>query len=73
MGIGINEAINGVFLPRGEQGSAANHNKLHTNTYYETVNYLIVNAYKQGTNKKNEVENTLRSIANMLSNGTFEY
>ena len=61
VGIGINEA------------SAANHNKLHTNTYYETVNYLIVNAYKQGTNKKNEVENTLRSIANMLSNGTFEY
>ena len=73
VGIGINEAKNGVFLPRGEQGSAANHNKLHTNTYYETVNYLIVNAYKQGTNKKNEVENTLRSIANMLSNGTFEY
>ena len=33
----------------------------------------MLNIKKKETKKKNEVENTLRSIANMLSNGTFEY
>jgi hypothetical protein len=58
-GIGIDEAANGVFLPK------AQHDVLHTNGYYAAVNSALANA-----KTRSEVEQILQSIARGLRGGT---
>ena len=66
-GIGINDAVNGVFLPI-EKGvsEAAYHCSLHTYEYYNAVLKLL-----QNTKTRNEAEKVLKEIANRLLDGTF--
>ena len=60
LGIGINDAANGVFLER------AKHQHLHDKQYYEAVNRALA-----GAKSKAEAEQILRSIAQRLQSGTF--
>jgi A nuclease family of the HNH/ENDO VII superfamily with conserved AHH len=60
LGIGINDAANGVFL----QG--AEHAGIHTTEYYNTVNQALA-----GATTKAQAEQILQSIASGLQNGTF--
>lgn len=60
LGIDINEAANGVFLPRKQ------HYILHNLEYYAATNKALAAA-----KTKNEAEQILRSIADGLSAGTF--
>ena len=66
-GIGINSAINGVFLPTVQNVSnAAYHPSLHTAVYYETVNNML-----NAAQSRQQVISILGTIADMLSRGTF--
>jgi RHS repeat-associated protein len=67
-GIDINEAVNGVFLPKNskyEDPPAATHSTLHTNLYYETINSRLREA------QPGKVTETLNVIGKELLNGTF--
>ncbi|MBE5951419.1 MAG: hypothetical protein E7260_07455 [Lachnospiraceae bacterium] len=68
-GIGINDAVNGVFLPT-EKGvsEAMYHPSLHTDQYYRIVTELLSQA-----NSREEVMDILVDIAEQLLNGTFPY
>ena len=71
--IGLDEAVNGVFLPQNMFGRAANstaayHPKLHTGVYYEEV----YNRLAEATTKE-EARSILRSIAAELEAGTFVF
>jgi len=59
-GIGINEAVNGVFLPQ------ATHAPLHTNAYYGAVN----NALAQATTRQEALQ-VLQAIGQRLAASTF--
>ncbi|MGD9153955.1 MAG: RHS repeat-associated core domain-containing protein, partial [Bacillota bacterium] len=59
-GVGINDAVNGVFL------KGSKHASQHTNKYYAEVNRLL----SQATSKK-EVISTLKTIAKRVTDGTF--
>ena len=66
-GIGINDAVNGVFLPTIKGASdAAYHPGIHTKAYYEKVNELLRQAMT-----KEDVVNILNMIAAELEAGTF--
>jgi hypothetical protein len=69
-GIGINEAVNGVFLPanRATQVIAGKtiHSTLHTDAYYEAVNKAL-----RGATTRQEVIDTLRSIGKALEAGDY--
>lgn len=60
LGIGINDAANGVFLPK------AQHSTLHNLNYYTAVNEALARA-----KSKSKAEQILRAIADGLSVGTF--
>jgi len=63
VGIGINEAENGVFLPRGvHQGG------MHTNRYYDAVNRALANVQS-----RSEARYVLDQIAKGLKAGTFPW
>ena len=65
--IGINDAVNGVFLPTVRDVSeAAYHPSLHTGSYYDKVNELLATA-----KSKQEAIALLKDIAKALSEGTF--
>jgi hypothetical protein len=70
-GIQINEASNGVFLPKNSKvpnpGCSSVHSRLHTNVYYDAVNAALRNAAK-GT-----VRDVLRDIAKQILSDTFTY
>lgn len=59
-GIGINDAVNGVFL------SQSHHRKLHINAYYEKVNDLL-----EAADSKEEAIEILNDIARQLRRGKF--
>ncbi len=68
-GIGINDAINGVYLPRPKAKKSTNgieHNGRHPREYAETINNLIIDADSRGG--KEEVIKTLNDIKNKLKN-----
>lgn len=69
-GIDINEAANGVFLPRNRSVAAPpalTHSTLHTNVYYEEVTTRLREA-APGT-----VRDVLAQMAEELLNGTFPH
>ena len=69
-GIDINEAANGVFLPRSSSVArppATTHSRLHTNRYYEALNDRLQRAVP-GT-----VKQQLQRIADELANGRFPF
>ena len=68
LGIDLNDAVNGVFLPANKSVAnptgAAVHSTLHTNEYYQKVARIIENV---GT--KEEAEAALKMIKDSLLNG----
>lgn len=63
--IGINDAVNGVFLPTSSQTQErTNHRTLHTNNYYSTVNFYLSMARNSG-----EVIRYLNYFRRLLMNG----
>ncbi|MDO3628862.1 AHH domain-containing protein [Mucilaginibacter sp. BT774] len=67
-GIDINEADNGVFLPKNskyENLPIMTHSTIHTNKYYQAINNRLLNA-KPGT-----VRQELHKIKQEILNGTF--
>lgn len=68
--IDINEAINGVFLPKNNNFAkppATTHTNVHTNKYYDNLLDRLTNA------QPGKVRNELKKIQNELLNGTFPY
>jgi hypothetical protein len=69
-GIGINDAVNGVFLPanRATQIIAGRtiHSTLHTNEYYDAVNDALAMA-----KTREEAIETLHRIGQALESGNF--
>jgi hypothetical protein len=68
--IDINEAANGVFLPRNSKyliDEATSHASMHTGTYYETVYNRLKDLSKK------DIRNELVKISDELLNGTFPY
>jgi RHS repeat-associated protein len=69
-GIGINEVVNGVFLPKNRLaargGIAIAHSTTHTKAYYNAVNKLL----GQATTRQ-EVVDSLKYISDKLLNGGF--
>ncbi|MFE9439628.1 polymorphic toxin-type HINT domain-containing protein [Streptomyces sp. NPDC006602] len=67
-GIDINDAGNGVFLPRGSASAnptgASVHSRIHTNDYYAYVNDLI-----GGARNANEARDVLGHIQRQLQGG----
>jgi RHS repeat-associated protein len=70
LGMDINEAANGVFLPKNlaaaNPGGAAVHSTVHTAEYYEKVSELILN-----TKTAAGARRVLRSIGQQLLEGRF--
>lgn len=67
LGIDINDASNGVFLPTIKDVSeAAYHPSLHTDTYYKKVTEML-----KGITKKEDAIDILDDIAEQLLKGTF--
>ena len=69
-GIDINEADNGVFLPKNTKVTAppaTTHSGIHTNMYYQEINNRILSA-SPGT-----VRDVLNDIRIEILNGTFPY
>jgi hypothetical protein len=69
-GIDINEASNGVFLPKNAKyiiDESSSHANIHTDVYYQTV-YARLRDAQPGARR-----NVLQEIANELSNGIFPY
>lgn len=68
--IDINEAANGVFLPKSSKyviDDAISHANIHTNKYFRTV-YERLNKVPSG-----KIREELQRIANELKKGTFPY
>ena len=69
-GIGINDAVNGVFLPANQAtqviAGETIHSTLHTKEYYDAVN----EALKMATTRQ-EVIDTLQSIGQALQAGDY--
>lgn len=67
-GVGINDAVDGVFLPtvRGVS-EAAYHPALHTKDYYAWVNNML-----SGAQSREQVIEILQEIAKILTNGHLE-
>lgn len=69
-GIGINDAVNGVFLPATRYAQnvfgAAVHSMIHTSAYYQAVN----EALSAATTRQQAVD-ILTSIARGLRSGGF--
>ncbi|BCJ59918.1 hypothetical protein Jiend_33400 [Micromonospora endophytica] len=67
-GIGINDASNGVFLPRGSAsanpGAMSVHSRIHTNDYYAYVNDMMSGARNAG-----EARDVLNHIRGQLQGG----
>jgi len=67
-GVGINDAVNGVFLPANKavanEAGAAVHSTLHTDAYYETVNQML-----SAATTRSEVEAVLAAIRQGLLSG----
>ncbi len=67
-GIGINDAVNGVFLPATRAApnpaGAAVHSTLHTRLYYQTINRRLAQA-----TTRQEVLDVLQAIRRALLNG----
>ncbi len=69
-GIDINEAANGVFLPKSSKyviDDAIAHSRVHTNKYYDNLFERLNNA------PAGKARNELDKIAQELLNGTFPY
>ncbi len=67
LGININEAVNGVFLPTiKDVSSATYHPAMHTNVYYDKVNDLL-----EGVTEKQDAIDILKYISEQLKAGTF--
>jgi hypothetical protein len=69
-GIDINDADNGVFLPRGSKyakGAETPHSRVHTDLYYKTLTERLQKA-APGT-----LRDVLEEIGQELLNGTFPY
>jgi hypothetical protein len=69
-GIDINEAANGVFLPKSSKyviDDATSHSRVHTNKYYDNLFARLSNA------PSGKVRNELDKISQELLNGTFPY
>jgi hypothetical protein len=68
LGISIDAAVNGVFLPstRAYIGKASNHLTLHTKRYYSEVNRWFADVAT-----KEEAIEVLSRIRNKLLEGTF--
>lgn len=68
--IGINDAVNGAFLPANRAAQAASggayHPTLHTNRYYEAVN----KALEPATTRAQAID-ALKDIGARLLNNTF--
>lgn len=69
-GMDINDADNGVFLPRSSSSAnptgAAVHSTLHTNDYYDAVNDAL-----SGAQSRQDVQDILGSIRGSLQGGAF--
>jgi len=68
--IDINEAANGVFLPKESKyviGDAVAHTKVHTNRYYDALYGRLKDI------QKDKIRNELKKISDELLNGTFPY
>jgi hypothetical protein len=70
VGVGINDAVNGVILPaiRGYGGQAVNHLGVHTQRYYNAVNGALADVQV-----KEEAIAALKWIGEALRNGTFPH
>jgi RHS repeat-associated protein len=68
VGVGINDAVNGVILPATKDfvGQASNHLTLHTKRYYDAVNEALANVQS-----RQQAVEALRKIAEMLRTSTF--
>lgn len=66
VGVEIDEAVNGVFLPatRDAASNAANHLTLHTNAYYQSINRAL-----QGVETRREAIEALNMVKDALLNG----
>lgn len=82
VGIDIDDAINGVFLPmyvkhtsHPNMPDAYAHSKIHTEKYYLNIEVLLVNAYMENIGDKDgqrkAVENELLLVAEKLLKGEF--
>lgn len=69
--IKINDSSNGVYLPMGDFGEGANHNKLNTKKYYEKVNLLIDRAFGLDGDEETNVKSMLELIRDMLEKDMF--
>ena len=67
-GIGINDAVNGVFLPQNLSSANPNgatvHSTLHTKKYYDMVTMML-----KTCSSKEDVISTLSQIRKLLENG----
>ncbi|NJK32071.1 MAG: hypothetical protein HC927_06435 [Deltaproteobacteria bacterium] len=73
LGIGLDDAANGVFLPRNAAGQAASpraayHPSLHSYKYYDAVNNAL-----DGVQTKEQAMGILDGIASQLRAGTFPH
>lgn len=68
VGVQVNEAVNGVYLPatRNALSSAANHLTLLTQQYYRAVNDAVANVQT-----RQEAVEVLQSIRSALQNNSF--
>ena len=70
--IGIDDAVNGVYLPNSKAAAEASglayHRGLHTNKYYDAVNARL-----RGSASKEEAIERLGEIASELVAGTFPF
>ena len=70
-GIGINDAQNGVFLPKNRFSrnptGAAVHSRVHTDAYYDAVNSMVLS--NQGSMR--QVSSVLGHIRDRLLSGGF--
>jgi hypothetical protein len=70
LGIDINDAANGVFLPKNSQvanpSGAAVHSTLHTRAYYQSVERLLL-----GASSKDEALEVLSFIRTQLQRGSW--
>lgn len=68
VGIEIDEAANGVFLPKAASGTASAHNGDHTNAYYDAINAALAKFANAGPADKQQVINALNALRNDLIN-----
>lgn len=77
VGIGINDADNGVILPRGQDtripglSAASPHQHIHTSTYHANIVAELYGADDVGNAR--EIRDILRSISGRLTRGQFAF